>query len=330
MRNRVTQSDVAKLAGVSRFTVSCVINNLSGGNVRISDETRQRVLQAIEQLGYRPNLIARSLRTSRTQIMAIMAQDLTNPFYPRFIRGAQSIAQKYQYQILVFDANESAGGEQAFIDSLLQGWVDGAILFNFRSTEEDIAPLLDAGIRIITIGARVSLPGITSVISSETEAVSSVMKYLYECGHRRIAHLAGMQDTPPGRARFAIYRKCLENFHLPFDENLVRFGAFTAEGVDPLIDSLFFSANLVERPTALFAANDRMAIRAMKRLQERGLKIPQVTRRLDDPGFQDTPAEIALIQFLTQDHLVRILQLTQGELRGQELEPNRGIFQFVL
>ncbi|HEX2980118.1 MAG TPA: LacI family DNA-binding transcriptional regulator [Anaerolineaceae bacterium] len=295
MHKRVTQSDVARAAGVSRFTVSCVINNLTGGNVRISEETRQRVLQAIQELGYRQNMLARSLRTNRTQIMAIMVQDLTNPFYPRFIKGAQAVAQEYHYQIFIFDANESAESEAGFLDSLLQGWVDGAILFNFRSKGEDILPLVEAGLRIVTIGARLDIPGISTVISSESQSVTQIMQHLLGQGHKRIAHLAGLQDSPPGIARLANYRKCLEKAGLPYDERLVRYGNFTADGVEGLIQSLF-AAPPAERPTALFAANDRMAIESMKCLQNMGLRVPEDVAVI---GFDNIPAAAVVTPSLT-------------------------------
>ena len=118
-----TQEDVARLAGVSRATVSYVINDQRGGNVRISDETRRRVLEAVEQLGYQPNVTARSLRTRRTQLLAVMVPDLTNPFYPLLIRGAQASTDEQDYQILVYDSNDRPAKEQAFIEGMCQATI---------------------------------------------------------------------------------------------------------------------------------------------------------------------------------------------------------------
>ena len=122
---------VAKISGVSRATVSLVINNRNDGNVRISDGTRQRVWDAIQQLEYQPNANARSLRTQRTQLLAVMVPDITNPFYPALIRGVQEIASGSDYHVLVYDTNDRQEREQAFIDSVIQRAVDGVILVPF-------------------------------------------------------------------------------------------------------------------------------------------------------------------------------------------------------
>ena len=121
--HRPTQEDVAREAGVSRAVVSYVINNRSGGKVRISEPTRRRVLEVVQRLGYQPNVNARSLRTRRSQLIAVMVPDLTNPFYPLMIRGAQAVAQRAAYDILVYDCDDQPARERpfttAFVDSTL-------------------------------------------------------------------------------------------------------------------------------------------------------------------------------------------------------------------
>jgi DNA-binding LacI/PurR family transcriptional regulator len=270
-----TQQDVARRAGVSRATVSYIINNRTDGNVRISEETRQRVLQAVKELGYQPNVTARSLRTRRTQLLAIMVPDLTNPFYPQLIRGAQASAEQQDYQILVYDSNDSPARERAFVEAVLRRRVDGVILVAFHLEAHDVAQLTRAGIQVVAIGGRLRTAGVDVVATRERLAVHEVIRHLVSRGHRRIAHLAGPPNTPPGQVRLQGYREGLAEAGIPYDESLVRYGTFQRTGVAELVISLFPSREAEGRPTALFAANDVMAIEAILTLTRRGWRIPE-------------------------------------------------------
>lgn len=274
MKNRVTQSDIARIAGVSIFTVSCAINNRRGDNVRISEETRQRVLDVAKQLGYKPNLLAQGLKTQKTGLLAILVPDLTNPFYPLFIRGAQKFAGQKGYQVLVFDSNSSKELEIAFIDSILQRMVDGALMYGFHLSPTDIQPLLDAEIPFLDLTGE-NLNGNSIIQNDPEKGIFDLMQHLFDKGHRRIAHIGGHQDIPPGKKRFEAYKKALAMANIEFDQTLVRFGNFTTEGVRDFTTSIFSSQPVSNRPTALFAANDVMAIEAMETLHSMGLRIPQ-------------------------------------------------------
>ncbi|MBC8076941.1 MAG: LacI family DNA-binding transcriptional regulator, partial [Chloroflexales bacterium] len=250
---QTTQEDVARLAGVSRATVSYVLNNQSGGKVRISDETRQRVQDAIRQLGYQPDAAARTLRTGRTQLLAVMVPDLTNPFYPLLIRGAQRLAEEGGYELLVYDTNDRADRESTFVDMVLRRRVDGVILVAFHLPDGDVARLRAANIQIAAVGGRLRNSGVDAIVTPERIAVAEAIAHLVERGHRRIAHLAGPQDTPPGRARLRGYHTGLANAAIPADEGLIRYGSFGGEGVNEMIDALF-AATGAAAPSALFAA----------------------------------------------------------------------------
>ncbi|HMP38892.1 MAG TPA: LacI family DNA-binding transcriptional regulator [Roseiflexaceae bacterium] len=259
-----TQEDVARLAGVSRATVSYVLNGQSGGKVRISDETRQRVLAAIEQLGYQPDAAARSLRTGRTQLLAVMVPDLTNPFYPLLIRGAQQRAEEHGYEILVYDTNDRAVREEAFVNTMLRRRVDGVILVSFHLDIRAAA------------------------------AAAEAIRHLIERGHRRIAHLAGPYDTPPGKVRLQGYREALEAAAIDYDEQLVRYGSFQREGVADLALQLLQVA--APPPTAIFAANDVMAIEVIRTLTHRGVRIPEDVAVV---GFDNIPEADLVVPSLT-------------------------------
>ncbi len=291
-----TQQDVARRAGVSRATVSYVINNRADGNVRISERTRQRVLQAIQELGYRPNVTARSLRTRRTQLLAIMVPDLTNPFYPQLIRGAQASADRRDYQLLVYDSNDDPARERAFVETVLRRRVDGVILVTFHLDASDVEQLTQAGIQVVAIGGRLRTAGVDIVATRERLAVHEVIRYLVSRGHRRIAHLAGPPDTPPGQVRLRGYREGLAEAGIPYDESLVRYGTFQRAGVAELVTSLFPSREAEGRPTALFAANDVMAIEAVLTLTRHGWRVPEDVAVC---GFDDIPEAELITPSLT-------------------------------
>ena len=290
-----TQSDVARLAGVSVATVSYVINNRSGGKVQVSEETRQRVLDAVAQLGYQPDASARSLRTRRTQLVAVMVPDLTNPFYPLLIRGAQVLAEAAGYDLLVYDTDDRAVREQAFVEAMLRRGVDGVIAVAFYLSADDVARLVSSGSQVVTISGEGRTIGVDAVVPAERQAVHELMRHLIAKGHRRIAHLAGSLDTSPGALRLQGYREALSEAGIPFDDRLVLQGKFRREGVSDAVRSLFQSANDC-RPTALFAANDLMAIEAMRALHHLGLAVPGDVAVC---GFDNIPGTDVVVPALT-------------------------------
>lgn len=292
---RPTQRDVAREAGVSRAVVSYVINKRTGGNVRISEATRRRVLEAVERLGYQPNITAQSLRTQRTQLLAIMVPDLTNPFYPLLIRGAQAVAEEQGYDLLVYDTNDQAAREQAFVAAMLRRGVDGVILVPFRLQPSNVALLAKAGIEAVTVCSEGQQYGVDRVVPAERPAVHEVLRHLLSRGHRRIAHLAGAQDTPPGQLRMQGYVEGLAAAGIPYDPSLVRYGTFRRGDIAESIKSLFEDAG-ANAPTALFAANDLMAIDAIRALDMLGRRVP------DDVavcGFDNIPEADAIVPPLT-------------------------------
>jgi LacI family transcriptional regulator len=303
VKRRPTQKDVARLAEVSPATVSYVINNLSGGNIRISDETRRRVWKAIEELGYQINVNARSLRTQKTQLLAVMVPDLTNPFYPLMIRGAQSLAEENEYQLLVYDTNDSKERELIFIEAMLRRRVDGVVLVSFHLEVQDAIRLLEAGIVIVSVGGRLRDAGFDVIATPEREAACDMVEYLLLKGHRRIAHLSGPQDTPAGRARLEGYCQALSQAGIAFDERLILPGTFTHDRTVELIHAFLDGISEEDRPTALFAANDLMAIDAIQTFKKRGYKVPG---DIAVAGFDNIPeAEVIEPPLTTVGHDAR-------------------------
>jgi LacI family transcriptional regulator len=271
---RATQNDVAREAGVTRAAVSCVLNNRTSGSIRISEETRKKILEASRKLGYRVNLAARSLQTKRTENIAMLVPDLGNPFYPMQIRGAQIAAKEDGYRLIIFDSSSSAQGEREFLDMALGHVADGLILSAFHLDKPEIKTLLRNGIPCVGLIAGLMGTGIDMVTTDQGSSVTMLMEYLFSKGHRKIAHLMGNLETANGMARRDAYRRSLASHGLEARPRWELKGNFRREGISPLLTGWFGSFSAKDRPTALFAANDLMAVEAIKVLKRDGISIP--------------------------------------------------------
>ncbi len=292
---RPTLRDVARHAGVSVTTVSQVVNGRTGGNIRISDETRQRVWEAVNALGYTPNASARSLRTRRTALLAILVPDIANPFYPQLIRGLQEVASTHAYDLLVYDADDCPRREHAFVEAILRRQVDGVAMIPFYLHREDMERMTRAGIAVaIMSGEPSSIPGVDVLKVSDADALSAMIGHLIGKGHRRIAHFSGKIDTFAGKSRLERYRHALASAGIAYDDDLVYYGNFRADCVPGLVDALLSKS--APPPTAIFAANDVMAIAAIHELTRRGLRVPA---DIAVCGYDNIPEAATMIPALT-------------------------------
>ncbi|HWV35638.1 MAG TPA: LacI family DNA-binding transcriptional regulator [Thermomicrobiales bacterium] len=286
-RRRPTQLDVARAAGVSQAVVSYVLND--NQTVSILPETRQRVHAAIAELGYVPNTAARSLRSRRTQTLAAIIPDITNPYYPAFVRGIQDVARAGGYDVLAINTDGDREIERSSLDAAWRGRVDGLIITPFFLKVDDLMPLLQDGIPITLhteladADLRPGIPLDSVSISGET-AARTVVNYLIERGHTRIGMIAGQLATPPREGRVRGYRQALAAHHMPLEEVLIREGDFSeAGGYESMRELLMLSP----RPTAVFAANDLMAMGALLACREQGVDVPG---EIALAGFDDIPA----------------------------------------
>lgn len=285
--NRPTQRDVARAAGVSQTVVSYVLNDVR--DVALHPDTRKRVLAAIAELGYVPNHTARSLRSRRTRTIAAIIPDITNPFYPAFIRGVQDVARAQHHDVLAFNSDGDRSLELDSLQAARRASVDGIVMTRFFVTLDDLVPLLERGTPITLLSDPVNdevpdhLPLDTASISGN-DAAFELVSYLIDKGHNRIAMISGTASTPPRDARVQGYRQALESHHLPLEEVLIRGGDFTESGGYEAMREIL---QLDPRPTAVFASNDLMAMGALLACREQGLRVP------DDialAGFDDIPA----------------------------------------
>ncbi len=282
---RPTQADVARLAGVSQPVVSYV---LSGDpDAPVAPETRERVLAAIAELRYVPDRMARNLRNRRSTIIAGIIPDITNPFYPAFERGVQDVAEEAGYDVVTWNTDGVGDKERKAIGAARESRVAGLIVTPFHLDLDDLLPLAEDGIVVVVNGEVPYDPtpaGIDVIGIDNAAAAASAVNYLIGRGHVRIGMIAGEEGTPPREGRVRGYEAALRAHALPLDAVLIRHGDFAETGGYQAASELL---KLPDRPTAVFAANDLIAMGAMIRFREEGIRVP------DDiaiAGFDDIPA----------------------------------------
>lgn len=291
-RRRVTQADVARVAGVSQAMVSYVLNE--SANVSVPDETRQRILDAMVGLGYVPNRAARSLRTSKTFTIGCVIPDIANPFYPAYVRGIQDVVDGNGYDLVMYNTDGLAAKEEKALWSLLQGRVDGVIGVFFHSNARDLAVLLEHQVAVVRLEATARRTGelpLDNIYVDNIVASRHAVAYLVQRGYRRIAMLTN--EPGPGQPRVVGYRAALAECGREIPDSYVQIGAFTVEGG---AESMARLLDLTSRPDAIFAANDLMAIGAMMACKARGLRVPEDIAVM---GFDDIPTDQIVSPALT-------------------------------
>lgn len=265
MSRAPTIIDVAKQAGVSKATAARVLN---GQEHLVRDKTRQRVLVAAEKLGYVRNAIAGSLRTDRTYIVALSIPDITNPFWPAVARGVQDTTEQNGYTTVIVNSDWKQDREQTMLKMVRRNRFDGLII-NAVSTSD--TELLKLNIPVVTLGGGEHYADIDSVGSDTASGAQIALQHLYELGHRRIALISGLS-----RRRYSIHYEQYRAFYtrqdLPLDSRLVIESDFT--------DAAGFAAmqvllQLENPPTAVFAANDSIAIGALNAAQAMNWRVPE-------------------------------------------------------
>lgn len=283
-----TIHDVARLAGVSPITVSRVINN-SG---YISQQTRARVKAAIIELGYAPNIIARSLRSKRTNTLALVLTDITNPFFTAIARGVEDTASDAGFTVIYCNTDESVEEEAKNLQLLMQKQVDGILLVPARSISRSIELINEQGTPVVILDRRVPNVDADVVRCDSVEGAYRLIKLLIDQGHRRIAVLSGPQGVSTADDRVEGYQKSMVEAGLSYD-GLVLHGTYTlTSGYEMAKRAL----SLSPRTTALFAANNFIAIGALKALRDSGLKVP---RDISVVAFDDLPSTWIVEPFLT-------------------------------
>jgi LacI family transcriptional regulator len=260
--------DVARESGVSVFTVSAVVNNKS----HVGKGLRERVEAAILKLGYRPNLIARSLAKQRTHTIGMIVPDIANPFFPMVVRGAEDSAQKHGYNLLLCNSDDSLEKEESAVDLLLSKRVDGILL---TKAAGDFRPSLQQMIKEVNIPFVLVMrtyPKLTkdAIITDDYQGAYDAVCHLARSGRRRIGLISGPLKISNAKARWEGFRDALKAKNLPYEPALVIEG-------DYRIDSGFRAGHalLSHRPDGIYVANHLMTIGLLKAAEEMGLRCPE-------------------------------------------------------
>jgi LacI family transcriptional regulator len=275
----VTLREVAEAAGVSVATVSLVINNKKGA--RIGGETRRRVKEAIAELGYRPNVLAKSLVSGSSRFIGLVADAIaTTPFAGQIIRGAQEEAWKHGYVLLVANTE----GIQEATDDAIHMMIDHqaiGILYSTWYHRDVTVPAALNGMPTVFVNCVAQAPGTLSVVPDEVQGGHAATTLLLEAGHRRIAFLNADEDAPSPAGRLEGYRTALAEYGVEFDPSLVVPVLPEQEGGYAATSAVL---DRDVRPTAVFCYNDRVAMGLYDGVKERGLRIPE---DLAIVGFDD-------------------------------------------
>ena len=283
---RVTIGDVARTAGVSVATVSKVINDRYG----VAPETSARVHEVIDRLGYESSIVARSLRSRRTNVIGILVAEF-EPFSTELLKGISEAVEDTGYELLAYSGglrrDDRVGWERRYLSRLAGTLIDAAIIVT-----PTVAATGDT-IPVVAVDPHRGPSGAPTVDSDNLAGARLAVEHLVALGHRRIALLGGRPDLESARLREQSYREALEGAGIPVDDELLRVGGYRADLTDSPAHELL---TLPDRPTAVFAANDLSAIRTMEVARELGLRVPE---DLSVVGFDNMPESALTVPSLT-------------------------------
>jgi LacI family transcriptional regulator len=293
--NRPTQVDVARLAGVSRATVSYVLNGVTDGRVPISEETKQRVLDAIEELGYEPDARAQALRSGNTNTIALIIPDLRNPHFSEYATGIEEAARASGYHLLLSSTTMNDEYAVEIFKDLARRRFDGLIIassfiLEAQEAQAILKQIRERGLPIVEMDENY---GVDSVSADYREATQEVMSYLLSLGHRRIGLIYGIGGHELGQDRLQPYLESLKAANIPIESDLIaECGPTIEDGYQASLKVL----KLSPRPTALITINDLLAMSALRAAADLGLRIPN---DLSLVGFDNIPMANYLVPRLT-------------------------------
>lgn len=331
-RKRITSRDVAEKAGVSRTTVSLVLNNVEG--IQISPETRQRVVDAANELGYVPDATAQALASRRTKAIGLVMTRTphhisTDAFLPQIIGGMMEVVKDNKLRLLI-ESVEADHQDSAYLELARAKHIDGMILLTPRLDDAGLKKLEEMDVPTVLMG-EIEGSNLYSVDVDNQAAAYRAVQYLLELGHTRIACITNAPPTytaAPDRVRG--YKNALLDAGLHPDEDLLRYGDFTPESGYERMRSLLSAGQAF---TAAFVASDNVAIGAKAALREAGLRIPEDISLV---GFDDIPwaqyadPPLTTVHLQAQELARRACLVLMDLLRGREPETKRHIIDTQL
>jgi DNA-binding LacI/PurR family transcriptional regulator len=316
-------SEVAEHASVSPATVSRVLN----GDPRVRDDYRQRVLESVAELDYRPNALARNLRRQRSAVIGVVVSDIENPHFGEAVRAVEDQAYDAGYRVLVCNTDETPDKQRAYLETMIDERVLGVIIAPSDPRGAQIGRLLDLGIPVVAFDREVADPRADAVLGDNVRATRLAGGLLVGRGHRDIAFLAGRSDVETGAERLLGYELAMRDAGLP---TRVVPGEFRLEGGEAAVAELVAGDAM---PSALIAANNLMTLGALRAIRAGGLRVPDdiALVAIDDPAWAslvDPPLTTFAqpVRRMAADAMELLLQ----RVAGARHEPRRIVHRFEL
>lgn len=281
-KKRATLKDVADHVGVHYSTVSRALNPSSSH--LITDEVKARVREAVEQLGYRHNGAAVSLRTNTTKTIGVVVPDITNMLFPPIIRGIEDTISRKSYVAMIGNTDDDPERERLLIGAFLRRGIEGLIVASALREDPIISGLLAEGTPIVTVNSRVSDKRVSSVVNADREGIGALMRHLVDLGHRQIAYISGPTSWSTGRDRLASYLYWSKRLSIEADERLIVYSKAYRENEGEICAHRLLSGGA--QFTAIVGANDLLAMGAISALEAHGKRCPD---DISVTGFNDIP-----------------------------------------
>ena len=268
----VTLKEVAAELGVSTMTVSRAINN----RPNVDEQTKKKIMEVVTRMGYTPNLVAKSLISSKTYTIGVVIPEISHSFFPEVVKGIEEVANSHNYQIFLTNTSDSFEKEKAVIEALRAKRVDG-ILISTSLTNNDYSfykRLVESGLPMVFFDRCISDVGISCIGVNDKSASRQFTEHLINKGYKRIGYLSGPKQLSIGKDRFEGFMEAMLLHNLPVDENLIIENGFNEKGGYHAMNKLL-ELPVSQRPRAVVAVNDPVAFGAMDAIREAGLRIPE-------------------------------------------------------
>lgn len=262
----ITIKDIARQANVSTTTVSRVINNKPD----VSDSTKEKIQKIINKNNYQPNNIARGLVLKKTKTIGLIIPDISNPFFPEIIKGVEHKTKDYGYSVIICDTENQIKQEKSSIDLLINNRVDGIIMSLSSESVMDLNTIKKSNLSIVQLDRNIPELKYPMVSVDNKLSAYKATEYLINLGHKKVGHVTGDLNTKPAIDRLKGYKEALKDNNINFIDKLVINGNYSKKSGYTAMKKMLKNEN----PTAVFFANDLMALGAYEVLDENELKIP--------------------------------------------------------
>ncbi|EPZ43129.1 LacI family DNA-binding transcriptional regulator [Alicyclobacillus acidoterrestris] len=283
-----TIKDVAKRAGVSIATVSRVVNRLDG----VKPDTERKILQAMEELRYVPNVLARSVASQKTNLISMIIPDINNPFFPKVYTGASQVTRSHAYTIMLGDSGGDVELEEALLRTTLEHRASGIIL----TPAQEVSPwltMIPLEVPVCLVDRQLADFECDKVLIDNQSGAYDATKLLLDNGHIKIGIISGPLDSTPGKQRFDGYAKCLQESGISLDPSLIKIGDFREESGYLLGIELL---QMDQPPTAILSCNNLMTMGMIEAINTSGLRIGEDIAVV---GFDDIPIATVMNPKLT-------------------------------